>query len=84
LEGWDGMMRRVSEPVPDWWDDELDGLVKRCADVFGEDETDDTVVHVMDHYCRDIDSDDVPVRAVFVSVLVEALKAEFRRRLTPH
>jgi hypothetical protein len=78
------MTLRVSEPVPDWWDDELDVLLKRCVAVFGEDVADDTVVRVTEHYCRDIDVDDEPVRTAFVPILVEALKAEFRRWLTPH
>ena len=77
--------QRVSEPVPDWWDDELDVLVKQCVVVFGEDATDDTVVRVAE-YCRGgIDMDDAPALAeALVPILVETLKAEFRRVLTPH
>jgi hypothetical protein len=45
-------------PVPDWWDDDLDALVKQTVALFGEDATDDTVVRVAEHYCRDIDVDD--------------------------
>jgi hypothetical protein len=72
----------VSEPVPDWWDDELDALLQQCVAVFGEDATDDTVVRVTEHYCGDIS--DPPVRDAFLPILVETLKAEFRRRLMPH
>jgi hypothetical protein len=76
------MTLRVSEPVPDWWDDELDVLLQRSVAVFGEDATDDTVVRMTEYYCHDVG--DVPVREALVPVLVESLKAEFRRVLTPH
>jgi hypothetical protein len=76
------MTQPVSEPALDWWDDELDALVKHCVVVFGEDATDDTVVRLTERHCSDID--DAPVREAFMPVLIEALKAEFRRRLTPH
>jgi hypothetical protein len=49
--------------------------------VFGEDATDDTVVRMIEYYH---DGGDVPVREALVPVLVESLKAEFRRVLTPH
>jgi len=76
------MTQPVSEPGPDWWDDELDALVKHCVAVFGEDATDDTVVRLTERHCGDID--DTPVQEAFMPLLVEALKAELRRRLTPH
>lgn len=76
------MTRGVSEPVPDWWDDELDLLMQRSLAVFGEDATDDTVVRMTEYYGHDVD--DVPIREALVPVLVESLKAEFRRVLTPH
>jgi hypothetical protein len=79
-----GMMPRVSESVPDWWDDELDALVTHCVAVFGEDATDDTVIRVTEHFCQDMGVDDVPMREALVPAIVETLKAEFRRRLTPH
>jgi hypothetical protein len=71
------------ECVPEWWDDELDGLAKHCVAVFGGDAADDTVVRVTEHYCG-LDSDDAPVYEAIVPLLVETLKAEFRRVLTPH
>ena len=74
------MTLRVSEPVPDWWDDELDVLLQRSVAVFGEDATDDTVVRMIEYYH---DVGDVVSEAI-VPVLVESLKAEFRRALTPH
>jgi hypothetical protein len=73
------MPLRVSEPVPNWWDDELDALLKDCV-VFGEDATDDTIVRVTEHYCNGKDRIPIP----FVPILVEAIKAEVRRLLTPH
>ena len=76
------MPRCDSEPVPDWWDDELDVLLQRSLAVFGEDATDDTVVRMTEYYCHDVG--DVRIREAFVPVLVESLKAEFRRVLTPH
>jgi len=77
------MVPRLSERVPDWWDDALDGLVKRCAAVFGEDAVDEAVVRVTERHCA-IDADDVPVPEALVPILVEAIKAECRRLLTPH
>ncbi len=74
------MALRVSEPVPNWWDDELDALLKDCVAVFGEDATDDTIVRVTEHYCDGKDRIPIP----FVPILVEAIKAEVRRLLTPH
>jgi hypothetical protein len=79
------MTLRASEPVSDWWDDELDVLVKRCIAVFGEDATDDAVVRVAEHCRRGLDLDDAPVLLeALAPVLAETLKAEFRRVLTPH
>lgn len=81
------MPLRVSESVPDWWedDDELDVLLKQSVIVFGEDATDNTVVSVIEHHCGDIDIDDsVSMTDALVPVLADAIKAEFRRLLTPH
>ena len=80
------MTLRVSEVVPDWWDDELDVLVKRCVVVFGEDATDDAVVRVTEYCCSGVGiDDDAPVLVEpFVPILMETLKAELRRMLMPH
>ena len=80
------MALRVSESVPDWWedDDELDVLLNQAVVVFGEDATDNTVVSVIEHHCGDIDIDGVSTSSALVPVLADAIKAEFRRLLTPH
>jgi hypothetical protein len=81
------MTLRASESAPDWWedDDELDVLLKQSVVVFGEDATDSTVVSVIEHHCGDIDIDDsVLMSDALVPVLADAIKAEFRRLLTPH
>jgi len=54
--------------------------LKDCVAVFGEDATDDTIVRVTEHYCDGKDRIPIP----FVPILVEAIKAEVRRLLTPH
>jgi hypothetical protein len=77
------MTQGASEPQPDWWDDELDDLVQDCVAVFGEAAVDDTVVRLTERHCA-IDADDVPVPDALVPILVDALKAECRRLLTPH
>ena len=71
------------EPVPDWWDEELDALVQHCVAVFGEDAVDETVVRVTERHCA-IDADAVPMPEAIVPLLVEAIKAECRRLLRPH
>jgi len=76
------MTQPVSEPVPDWWDDELDALVKHCVAVFGQDVADDTVVRLTELHYTDLD--EAPIPEALLPLLVETLKAEFRRRLTPH
>jgi hypothetical protein len=78
------MTLRVSEPMPDWWDDELDVLSRRCVAVFGEDATDDTLVRVTEHYCGGVDIEEAPFLEGLVPILVETLKGEVRRLLTPH
>jgi hypothetical protein len=85
------MTLRVSESVPDCWedDDELDVLLKQSVVVFGEDATDNAVVSVIEQHCGDIDieidiDDGVSMSSALVPVIADAIKAEFRRLLTPH
>jgi hypothetical protein len=54
------------KPAPDWWDDELDRLMKQCVAVFGEDATDDIVVRLTERHCAEIDVEDIPVREALV------------------
>jgi hypothetical protein len=57
--------------------------VSRVA-VFGEDATDDVVARLTTHHWKVLNIDDAPVRDALIPVLVEAIKAECRRLLTPH
>jgi hypothetical protein len=84
MKGQVAMPLRASEPDPDWWDDELDALLKQCVAVFGEDATDDIVVRWTERHFEQTVVDDLPVRDALVPMLVEAIKAECRRLLRPH
>jgi hypothetical protein len=77
-------MTRGPEPTPDWWDDELDRLLKQFVAVFGEEAADETVIRVTRRCWSDIEVEDMPVREALVPLLVAAIKAEFRRWLAPH
>jgi hypothetical protein len=78
------MATQATDPVPEWWDDELEGLLKQCVAVIGEDATDDMVVRLTDHHQSHIDVEDERLRDALVPTLVDAIKAECRRLLTPH
>jgi hypothetical protein len=71
------MSSRVAEAPPEWRDHELDGLVKGCVVVFGEDVTDDTIIHVTQRYCREIEVVDALVPEALVPCLWRPSKQSF-------
>lgn len=52
--------------------------------VFGADATDEAIIRATERYCRESGILDGPVRDALGTLLVAALKSQFRRLLTPH